>query len=276
MSTKIVSGTASTRALTWPELDALLNDYATRAREIAQKRLTRVLAFKAAHLHDRRMLGLVDGDPNDAVIDVMVSLMTKVTNAIDSNNERRDPTHDVGCEVWVGYDKETDRHLFNIFAEHEEYREAWNCISSLIVPFAYWNNTDRSDDVSEPDWDDRRAIWDRVLQRHGAIWGANGLVRTIIGKYGWPHPELDEETLAAAGPTLEERVQMLSRALAVTNASAPQTNEGEKPYAFFRRISDWLQTRDGQEVQQREASRVREQIAGSRPYAQPAATGACP
>lgn len=271
MSTKIFSGTASTRALSWSELDDLLDAYSAIAESIARDHLTRVLAFKAAHLHDRRVLGLVVGAPGDAVIDVMLELMTKVTETIAG--EKRNPPYDVGCEVWVGYDRVTERHLFNVFAELVALKEAWISITDVIVPFAY-HDGDRPQEISDAEWAARGEAWERVTSRAGGIWAGNGYVRTVIGRYGWPDPPIDEGALLEAGPPLDERVQRASEAIARGSSSAPQRDEGESSITFYRRTVDWLRSSDGRAACESAAPHVRERLVSTRPFFRPPPAGA--
>lgn len=42
------------------------------------------------------------------------------------------------------------------------YYDAWYSLAE-VERYGYWNNTDQPDDVSDEEWEERRAAWDRVF-----------------------------------------------------------------------------------------------------------------
>lgn len=64
-----------------------------------------------------------------------------------------------------------------LYTEQDAYRAAY---PALFEHWPYWNNTDRPDDVTEDEWDERRDTWDRVVgwdppARRGLGWELIGL-----------------------------------------------------------------------------------------------------
>lgn len=75
--------------------------------------------------------------------------------------QRRDPEVDMEFEIVILPDLE-QRALYGIF--YTERRTWGDHVRSLpwYIDYSYWNNTDRPDDVTDAEWEERSETWDRV------------------------------------------------------------------------------------------------------------------
>lgn len=64
--------------------------------------------------------------------------------------------------VLFGRDPGTDLIHALLFAEHPDLVTAWESLDE-VEEYGYWNNADAPDGVTETDWDERRAAWERVM-----------------------------------------------------------------------------------------------------------------
>lgn len=75
----------------------------------------------------------------------------------------RDPSCDASVDVAVLADPhDSDWTYLLLYCEQSAITEAFRAIGG-IEPFPYWDNTDRPEDVTEAEWTQRYAIWNRVL-----------------------------------------------------------------------------------------------------------------
>lgn len=52
------------------------------------------------------------------------------------------------------------------YGERWIYKDVENIFPDWIEDFTYWNNTDRPDDISKNEWQERRDKWDELLERN--------------------------------------------------------------------------------------------------------------
>jgi hypothetical protein len=92
-------------------------------------------------------------------------VMARTHTAIRESG-RRNPSFDFACEIVLLRDLGGDGGLYALFyAERSAYRDTWAGLRS-VTPWPYWNTTDRPDDVTDDEWEQRRLTWDRLLPRH--------------------------------------------------------------------------------------------------------------
>jgi hypothetical protein len=70
---------------------------------------------------------------------------------------------DLSGEVIFFYDEVSARYVGRIFTEVEEYREHLFGLAG-VGEYSYWNNTSRPESVSGAAWEERREVWERVLE----------------------------------------------------------------------------------------------------------------
>lgn len=78
---------------------------------------------------------------------------------LDPSSRYRDPHR---FELAIGYDAYTDRHLLLPFVDAEELQIAFVGMPE-VEPYAYRDNLDKPDYLSQGEWDERHAAWTRVL-----------------------------------------------------------------------------------------------------------------
>jgi hypothetical protein len=54
-----------------------------------------------------------------------------------------------------------------VFCDSLSYQRVWDALPG-VEKFEYWDHTDGPQEISDADWDERKAIWDRVLGHHSA------------------------------------------------------------------------------------------------------------
>lgn len=156
MSTKLYAGyrlTPGTNPLTFQrEVRAALNP----VRDYLDARL---LVRRAVELADDRLITAKPFDPK-------ASLIAEATLSLFHELSEHTPTstfHDPHrFSFTIGPDPHTQQLYVVLFYIEPEYKKAWEALPG-VEPFPYWNNTDRPEDVSRLQWEERREIWDRVL-----------------------------------------------------------------------------------------------------------------
>lgn len=93
-----------------------------------------------------------------------------------------------------------------VFSEQREWVQAWMAKSG-VERFAYWDNTDPEDGVSNKAWKARGRIWDDILDRNGGVPAMSGFsVKCTDSFIPSPQPEEIAERL----PTFDERVTRMA------------------------------------------------------------------
>lgn len=85
------------------------------------------------------------------------------THAAIRDSGLRNPTFDFACEIVLLRDLGGDGGLYALlYTDRSTYRETWAGLRS-VTPWPYWNSTDRPDDITYDEWEQRRLTWDRLL-----------------------------------------------------------------------------------------------------------------
>lgn len=180
MSTKIYGGfrVSSAEGIGFLGLQALLNDLSAKLTEVARFETNKHVLRSAIERFDQdslRKCGFLkesetegderdsDEDARDGYITGAILRLLERTAKVEQTH-RRDPSIDMGCEV-VLFPHESG--LYGIaYAENRAIENAFFA-SEGIERFAYWNNTDRPDDVSEEAWEVRGRLWHELLPGSG-------------------------------------------------------------------------------------------------------------
>lgn len=92
-------------------------------------------------------------------------VMARMQRAI-AESGHRNLTFDFGCEIVLLRDLAGDGALYALlYTERRSYTRQWESLRA-VTPHPYWNSTDRPDDVTDDEWEQRRLTWDRLLPRH--------------------------------------------------------------------------------------------------------------
>lgn len=154
----------------------------------------------------------------------------------------RDMDYDFDCKIT--FVSIVDKILTMIFTEQKALQDVFESFSN-VHRYGYWNNSDRPDDVSEEEWDQRAKDWDIV--------GIPAMVGLSIQCTPVYLPLLSWDLLfsIAQHPSYEARVNhnvfnmMLKQYIEENSAAEP------RPADWFRLIAgtkEWMRTEAGQSV----------------------------
>lgn len=220
MSTKIYGGfrVANPEAMSLPVLQSLLGEMSARLTEVGRSLTLRHVLRSAIERFDLDCLRKAElisdpedagGDPGkdaqDGYITCAILRLLERTARVEQTG-RRDTSIDMGCEVVL---LPHESGLYGIvFAENRAIEEAF-FVSAGIERFAYWNNTDRPDDVSEEDWAARGRLWDTLLPGSG-VPAEHGFTRRLSPVCVMPSVEAAVTSWhqnPACVPSFDERVR---------------------------------------------------------------------
>ena len=108
-----------------------------------------------------------------------------------------------------------------VYAERGEYRVAFEAMPE-VEWYPYWNDVDSPSDVSETEWDARRATWGRLLGGFNDAPATRGVTWSLLGEghtEGYVvlhHPEVLNDYL----PSKEERGLAIGMRAAVAHMDA--------------------------------------------------------
>lgn len=117
---------------------------------------------------NRALIALSYGMCDSADIPTSGSILNRAADYLDLLHRRsREKAHkhqldrDVSV-TFVSDPADTAWTLALLYTTHEPYEQAWEALDG-VEPWPYWNVTDRPDDVSEDEWEQRRQAWDRAI-----------------------------------------------------------------------------------------------------------------
>lgn len=126
----------------------------------------RVLAERAVAIVDKAAVHGLTTHAGDNLADLMKTPLASAYLAwedeqakLRETDRRHDPNR---VELSFGRDPLTGRYGVLLFADEATLIAAFEAMPE-VEAYGYWNNTDRPDEVTEAEWDERRAFWDRVL-----------------------------------------------------------------------------------------------------------------
>lgn len=175
MSTKIYGGfrLALPGKVDFLTVHAALGEISERLIEVARTESIRNVLQMAASEFDQacmRKAGLLDvlsedkmRAPNGNYIDDAIQALLERAAELERSG-RRDPSIDMSCEVVL---LPHDTGLYGI--AYTENRKIDHCFFAFsgVERFAYWDNTDPPDEVTEIDWAKRGRIWRELLPGAG-------------------------------------------------------------------------------------------------------------
>jgi len=183
----------------WPLWD-MLDDVTQKIRALADKTCGEQIVYEAISEHDRYVLGMRSGlrkdvkdparDATQSVIEkkgmnirLALSLVASDMHARACDVKRtnlRDPEIDYSCSIALVRDGKDL--LAIIYTEHQMFQDIWSAAPG-VEPWPYWNNSDRPDDLTEEQWDQRAKSWERALNGYGPA-GEAGIIKEVI-PIGW-------------------------------------------------------------------------------------------
>ncbi|QOT19409.1 hypothetical protein [Paenarthrobacter sp. YJN-5] len=159
MSTKIYNGYRLTEGTDPFEFVARLRTVMDPARDSADAKLLASLYVRAIDSPWFRGEPIQEGAGYAAWRE-----WRKEQDSMGKMDRRHDP-NEFGVEI--GLDEVTGRHLLLLISYNRDLTDAFTEIDG-IEEYGYWNNTDDyPDGVTEADWEERKAAWNRVIPRGG-------------------------------------------------------------------------------------------------------------
>lgn len=208
MSTKIHNGLLLRGSLR--SVYERLRQLRPEIRDLQERAAVAFLAETACAILDRRAAGLhalKDGHETGAPLHVAWREMMDRQREIVKTGYR-DPQVDFEITITLL----PAEHVYALFQTEQDTLRDWLLGQEWVERFAYWDNTDRPDDMSEAGWENRRRIWDRLLKDDGS--GSSGICGlTFECRSPLIHP--DAERIAQAAPAIETRAAGLAKSIVI-------------------------------------------------------------
>ena len=96
----------------------------------------------------------------------------------------RDPAYDFGFNVTFLAGRDQNQVLTSelyalIYTEQQNLVDVWETQTG-VENYGYWDNTDKTEEVSELEWDTRREVWDQILGYNKPV--TKGLSWSLVGE----------------------------------------------------------------------------------------------
>jgi hypothetical protein len=164
-----------------------------------------------------------------------------IKDTIDTKRTRV-PGADFACDIAFLEDPQDHALYALLFSERPEYRAAWESFEE-VTPFAYWDNTDRPEEVTAEEWELRRQTWDRVLPYDDDIPSQRGITWSLLADmhHAAIHFVFHAENITPYIPTINARARVIAKRLADAHMDSirtePLRDEKDPPYSARRAAS---------------------------------------
>lgn len=158
MSIKIYDGFLI-KASSLQEITSILKDFKSEALVYAKKKAQQYIAKNVFHNIDEHLFMQKDGSA-PSYADFVLQTVEKL-NLQESTNSRS-PSIDYSFHISVAPLDESNCLAIPFFEHCHDYSEL---LASMPwhIPYGYWNNTDRPDDIDQDEWDTRLQNWTKIL-----------------------------------------------------------------------------------------------------------------
>lgn len=163
MSTKIYSG-FELQGQSLESALVFLQQIRRDLREQARQRSASIVANLSCGIYDRAFLGWPSSEDEPA----MTSARRKGIEKVKARQQEIKSTH--GRDPAVDFEFQLilvpfEGRLFGVcYTEQPDFLKYWNARPG-VKDFAYWNNSDAPDSVSEVEWAERKRIWDGIFAK---------------------------------------------------------------------------------------------------------------
>lgn len=195
MSTKIYNGYRFDKDYSLRELDTLLMNLKKEVQEKADEEYVLSVLNELIYVFDckqifgediakKRMLEYRKDEPNTlnfltALYDIVFYVDEKIRQSKISS--RRDFKWDYNCEIHIMPTKE--KLLFTLYTEKDEFKEIIES-RPFIKEYIYQNQTDKPDEISDEEWDERARDWDEAII--GGIPANHGFTVSLVNTDAFP------------------------------------------------------------------------------------------
>lgn len=145
--------------------------------------------------------------------------------------------------------------LVLFYAELPQYTKLWER-QEEVKQYHYWNHTDRDEECSDEEWEQRKADW-AVAFSLSSVPSDNGIIAEFVK--GLPSKfDLSLERIVSRMPSLNERSMRIAKRLVTDWKAIQQKAElmRELNVHDFIAITEWLETQDGKEELRQVANRI--------------------
>lgn len=259
MSTKIYTGFRF-RTNDIFAIQRLVAEWRVELAAIHRRELAALLAGMCAETIDRNAINAERNAGKNPFREARKEIRTRQKEVLGSGH--RDPEVDFDFEIAI---LPHDGRVYGmVFSERSHWVDRW-MEKEGIEDFAYWDNTDRPDDLSAKDWKARGRVWDGILRANAAgTPGMSGFSAQCTDRMLQPRLEEVMESI----PTLEARVAARARETAMDSAYVAMrekmegVEEEHNPFVLLRKIERWLDG-DGAHVLESERSRLGQLLSSS-------------
>lgn len=199
--------------------------------------------------NDKTLAGLLNSD----VLELKVSDINSYKNRsllthsyISFKNERKlslehnlsGSVTDLDCEVvYIPLENKT---LALFFSHNEDHLEIWENQDGVEF-YGYWNNTDKDEECSDAEWEQRRIDWDEALPGLG-IPSEAGFSFSLFKGIPDIH-SISIERITEHIPTLEDRAHEIAKRILSTKKYTELEKEYQPMNAAYQ-LSKWLKTNE--------------------------------
>lgn len=204
MSTKIYNGIRFTTS-NLISLHRKIAKFQAELEPLALKKLTKVMATIAAESYDDLLIKREKPETfkGKYIIGYARDIVDKRNKEVQQTR-RRDPAIDMDFNVCV---MPCGRSLLGIiYTEHDDFTEKFMKMCPA-EEYAYWNNTDRPDNLTATEWHKRKKDWDKALETYG-IPAMNGYTINCLRDFlPWL---IDNEDILKAIPSYAYRTKRIA------------------------------------------------------------------
>ncbi|KWU19194.1 hypothetical protein [Burkholderia cenocepacia] len=208
MSTKAYTGFRMKRRK-FPDVLADLHTAGTALAAVTQRRQDEFLAGRASHLLDMyyiaRARGLSGHDlPSGALAKAFWELMDRQNKM--QQTRLRDPDVDFEIKFGMYYSPRDGSYIGCVNAERSGEVMKVFLATGVATDFAYWNNTDRPDELNDRQWKKRADTWHEVLSSDALPY-----FEITVPEPGFS----SDEAIGGSLPSFEQRVTKVAGSLAL-------------------------------------------------------------
>jgi hypothetical protein len=260
VSTKIYNGYRLPK-LSLDDLNQWVRCFRAAMQRLSEEKFRRRIAELAAQLHDDYHLGPLEGRLREAekmglrwqgVPTFMTArFLTQHYYELTKHKNQRHPADDYEASLQVI--PMEDCILVLAYIEDSNMLKAFEALEPLRG-YAFWNNTDRPEGVSEAAWAERRDNWDAALGDAAPI--HRGFTVETIGT-NLPFPMIKD--LIRSVPPRSERIRSRAENAAMSGHMRRHGRRKTKVHEIvqlFCEARTWLTTLRGQKAARRETTRL--------------------
>lgn len=195
MSTKIYNGYRFDKDYSLRELDTLLMELKKEIQKVANKEYCKRILDELLYVYDckcffgeeiakKRMNEYCKKEPEKlSWLNVLYDIGFYVDDKIKESkvSGKRSLQYDFGCEIHIMPTK--DKLLFTLYVEKEEFKEIIES-KPFVLEYMYQNQTDKPDDISDEEWEERAKDWDEAII--GGIPANHGFTVSFVNDFSFP------------------------------------------------------------------------------------------